>query len=133
MKRIYLILIISFLSGCATQMDLMPRDSGKIYSGTITHTGIGSVSISIPIEGQTYKGIGVHTGSDDSFGFFQVYGKGKSVTGSSQTFGGNHTAKAILSSPDNHGIRCDVIGDGQGHGSAICLDDNGRIYDAIIH
>ena len=49
-----------------------------------------------------------------------------------QSSGGHNTYKAILSSGDNHGLRCEMEGDGVGHGSAICLDDESKIYDAII-
>jgi hypothetical protein len=55
------------------------------------------------------------TASINTFGFFQAYSGTKSVFGGSQTCGGNVAVKAILTSPDNHGLRCDMTGDGWGH------------------
>ena len=47
------------LGGCATtyQLALMPRDSGKLYSGVADDNGSGEGHISITIEGKTYTGI----------------------------------------------------------------------------
>jgi hypothetical protein len=41
--------------------------------------------------------------------------------------------KALLSSPDNRGLRCDLTGDGMGHLGGICVDDDKRIYDVLAH
>ena len=46
------------LSGCATtyQLSVMPRDSGKMYSGSAQQTPNGDGRISIEIDGKTYSG-----------------------------------------------------------------------------
>src|SRR5258708_14095654 len=52
------------LAGCATtnyDLALMPRDSGKVYTGTADDNGRGEGRISITIEGKTYAGTWVET------------------------------------------------------------------------
>src|SRR5258708_35737836 len=52
------------LAGCATTnyaLALMPRDSGKVYTGTADDNGRGEGRISITIEGKTYAGTWVET------------------------------------------------------------------------
>src|SRR5260221_12874552 len=51
------------LAGCASTYDLtvMPRDSGKLYSGVADDNGSGEGRISITIEGKTYTGSWVET------------------------------------------------------------------------
>jgi len=62
----------------------------------------------------------------------RAYSGRRSAVGFGQTFGGTVAVKAILSSPDNHGLRCDMQGDGQGHGGGICVDDQGAVFDVLI-
>ena len=120
------------MASCAWQVQMMPRDSGKVYSGEVRGNGFGSGTITVNIDGEIYTGPIVRTGSNGSFGFFQAYGGGKNTFATAQTLSSNVTVKAILSSHDNHGLRCDIVGDGHGHGSGICLDDQGKVYDAIF-
>jgi len=110
---------------------MMARDNGKMYLGEV-NGGAGSGDMTVTIEDQTYTGPIVRTGSDSSFGFYQAYGGGRSAFGISQSGGGNVTVKAILSSQDGRGLRCDIIGDGAGHGSGICVDDKGTVFDAVF-
>jgi hypothetical protein len=91
-----------------------------------------SGTMTIEIDGHTYSGPMFRTASNDTFGFFQAYGGTRSVFGMSQSFGGNVAVKAILSSSDDHGLRCDMTGDGRGHGGGICLDDQGRVFDVLV-
>ena len=110
----------------------MPRDSGKIYIGTGHGDGFGGGSITITVEGRTYTGSVMRTASNDSFGFFQAYGAGSGgISGSDAVIGGTVYVKALLSSPDNHGLRCDLTGDNRGHLGGICVDDEKRVYDVL--
>ena len=126
-------LVITAFTGCVVhrQVQLMPRDSGTIYIGTMQGS-FGSGTMTVVIDGRTYTGPAVVTGSNESFGFFQAYGGGHTTTGVSETIASSVTLKAILASSDGHGLRCDIAGDGNGHGSAICVDDKGRVYDGVI-
>ena len=113
---------------------MMPRDSGKIYLGTGKGDGFGGESLTIVVDGRTYTGPVMRTGSNESFGFFQAYGsRGSSAFGLAQTFGGTVYVKALLSSSDNSGMRCDLTGDGAGHLGGICVDDRGRVYDVLAN
>jgi hypothetical protein len=111
---------------------MMPRDSGKVYSGTVQGSATGAGAMTIDIDGQTYTGPVIRTGSSDSFGFIQQYGKrGMVSTGTMASVGGTATVKAILSSPAGRGLRCELTSDGSG-GGGICVDDLGRVLDAIV-
>jgi hypothetical protein len=124
--------LLSTLVGCSGMIQLMPRDSGKVYSGTVQGSVTGAGTITIDIDGQTYTGPVVRTGSNDSFGFIQQYGKrGIMSTGTMANFGGTATIKAILSSPAGRGLRCEFTSDGSG-GGGVCVDDLGRVLDAIV-
>lgn len=120
------------LTGCAGYVQMMPRDSGKVYSGTVQGSATGSGTMTIDIDGQTYTGPVVRTSSGDSFGFIQQYGKrGMMSTGTMATVGSTATVKAILSSPAGRGLRCEFSSDGAG-GGGVCVDDQGRVLDAIV-
>ena len=120
------------LTGCAGYVQMMPRDSGKVYSGTVQGSATGAGSMTIDIDGQTYTGPVVRTSSSDSFGFMQQYGKrGMMSTGTMASVGSTANVKAILSSPGGRGLRCEFTSDGSG-GGGICVDDQGRVLDAIV-
>jgi hypothetical protein len=111
---------------------MMPRDSGTVYRGVANGNGMGSGTMTVEIDGRTYSGPMFRTASSDTFGFFQAYGGTRNVFGTSQTFGGTVAVKAILSSADNHGLRCDMTGDGRGHAGGICLDDHSQVFDVLV-
>ena len=113
----------------------MPRDTGKIYSGTMVRTGDGVGAITIVIDDTTYSGSVVRVGSNETFGFSNAYGQ-NSKGNSASSFGlsiadGDQFAKAILSSVNGRGLRCDMSGRYSG-GGGICVDDEKRIYDVIF-
>jgi hypothetical protein len=125
-------LLAVVLTGCAGYVQMMPRDSGKVYLGTVQGSVTGAATMTIDIDGQTHIGPVVRTGSNDSFGFLQQYGKrGLTSTGTMASLGGTATIKAILSSPAGRGLRCEFTSDGSG-GGGVCVDDQGRVYDAIV-
>lgn len=131
-KTVFMLAAALALSGCAGvgYVQIMPRDSGKVYSGTVQGSG-GRGTMTIDIDGQTYTGPVVRTGSDDSFGFVQQYGKGGMSTGTVGSFGGTDTVKAILSSPTGRGLRCEFTSTGSS-GGGVCVNDLGRVFDAIV-
>ena len=128
------------LGGCATtyQLAVMPRDSGKLYEGAATDTGYGEGPISITIEGRTYTGTWVQTVPDRTYG----YVSGGWAGGHRGGWGGaggfismdnpnGGLSKALLSSPDGAGLRCDLQS-GWGRGGGICTDDRGKMYDVQV-
>ncbi len=133
-KIIILFFIAQLISGCSLtgKVTILPRDGGKVYNGIMEADGFGAGTMTLTIDGRTYTGPCARTATADSFGFIQMYGHGQTSTAFTQTSGGHNFGKAILSSPDNHGMRCEIEGDGMGHGSAICVDDQKQVYDAVI-
>jgi hypothetical protein len=133
--RVAILMIAALgLSGCAWQVEMMPRDSGKVYVGQGRGDGLGGGTITIDIDGRTYSGPAMRTASSDSYGFFQAYGpRGQSTFGTTASAGGTIYVKALLASADNHGLRCDFSGDGTGHLGGICVDDDKRVYDVLAN
>lgn len=127
--------ILLLLASCAWQMTLMPRDSGRTYSGVMTGDGMGSGTMTVTIEDIPYTGPAVRVGSNDTFGFSSAYatnnrGSSASAFGTSYAVG-DRFVKAILSAPTGRGLRCDLVGRGR-TGGGICVDDNGKIYDVVL-
>jgi hypothetical protein len=131
LKIMALISIAFALSACSGMVQMMPRDSGKVYSGTVKGSLGGSGTMTVTIDGEAFSGPIVRTTSNESFGFTQQYGRGGSTVGLSAADGGTHLVKAILSSPSGRGLRCEFSSDGNG-GGGICVDDKSRIYDAVV-
>ena len=123
------------LSGCTTtyQLQLMPRDSGRMYSGTAQDTRYGEGTISITIEDKTYSGTWVATSPDRAtayvsggYGWGRHGGAGIGIVTMDNPQGAE--GKALLSSSDGAGLRCDLRSS-YGHGGGVCRDDKGREYD----
>jgi hypothetical protein len=123
------------LSGCATtyQLAVMPRDSGRIYTGVAEDNGTGEGRISIEIEGKTYTGTWVQATPDRTnawitggFGWGRRGGGLGTIITMDNPQGSE--AKALLSAADGAGLRCDFKA-GQGRGGGTCRDDRGREYD----
>ena len=134
------------LTGCAAttyQLAVMPRDSGKIYSG-VAHAGSGSEGpIAITIEGREYRGTWVQTVPSYSTGFttgFGWGGRGGRGWGYHGAVGGSYTmdnpqggeVKALLTASDGAGLRCDFRGGPTLRGGGACRDDKGMTYDVQI-
>jgi hypothetical protein len=126
--------------GCATAYDLklMPRDSGKVYSGFADSPDGGEGRISITIENKTYNGTWVQSVPERSTGFVTGgfgFGRGWRFGGLGTTVTidnpGGGIAKALLTASDGSGLRCDFQG-GRWHGGGLCRDDRGREYDVQI-
>jgi len=130
------------LAGCATtnfELTVMPRDSGKIYTGTAQFIGAGEGPISITIEDKTYNGSWVETQPSTTTGYVSG-GFGYGYRGRAYGFGGGFitmdnpeggAAKALLRAADGSGLRCELQS-GYGRGGGVCRDDRGREYDVQI-
>lgn len=117
------------MQGCAYKIQLMPRDAGTIYTGSVQSDGMGSGTLSVQLDGKSCSGSFAKAGSSDSFGFFQAYGRRGSSFGSVQSYGASAAYKALMTCTDGSGLRCDVEGGSTGAG--ICVDSNGRVFDMI--
>jgi hypothetical protein len=134
MRKFAFVLAALSLSGCAYNMTLMPRDSGKIYTGTMNGDGTGNGTMTMAMDGVTCTGPVARVASNQTFGFSNAFGStNRGATASS--FGttvtsGDAFVKAIMSCSDGRGLRCDMSGRGAS-GGGICVDDSGRVFDAI--
>ena len=127
------------LSGCATtyQMTLMPRDSGKTYTGLLEEAGSGEGRITVNLDGKAYTGTWVQSTPASTHGWVSGgFGWGRRGWGGLGTMitldnpqGGE--AKALLSAADGSGLRCDLRS-GQDRGGGVCRDDRGREYDVQL-
>ena len=130
------------LAGCATtyQLNVMPRDSGRMYTGTAEESGAGGEGrISITIENRTYNGTWVQTAPERTNAWVTGglgWGWGRRGWGGLGTMisidnpqGGE--AKALLTAADGSGLRCDFKS-GQGRGGGVCRDDKGKEYDVQL-
>ena len=117
------------LAGCATTYDMsvMPRDSGRMYSGIATDNGTGEGRVTIEIEGKTFSGQWVAL-SPDRANAWITGGFGTSVL-IDNPYG--QESKALLTAQDGSGMRCDLR-TGQGYGGGTCRDDRGREYDVQL-
>lgn len=124
------------LGGCAStlHMTLMPRDSGRLFHGTMEGTGGPEGPIAITLGERTYTGTWVEVVPDRSTGYVtgawggRSRGWGLGGTISMDNPGGGE-AKALLRSPDGAGLRCDLRGGAWGAGGGVCRDDKGLEYD----
>src|ERR1700682_1027496 len=128
--RILILAAALALSGCATtyQLSVMPRDSGKIYTGIAHDNGSGEGPISVTIENKTYNGTWVQATPDRTTGYVTGgfgwgrrggFGLGSMITLDNPQ---GSEAKALLSSADGAGLRCDFRS-GQGHGGGVWRDE----------
>ena len=114
------LLILAALAGCATvtnyQLTAMPRDSGKLYSGTAQDNGSTEGPISITLDDKTYTGSWVQTRPGQTQGYVSGgYGAGgPGWHGGGWAAGGfismdnpqGAASKALLTAPDGSGLRC---------------------------
>ena len=127
------------LAGCASTYDLtlMPRDSGKTYTGTLHEVSRGEGKMSVNIDGKAYNGTWVQSAPAYSHGWITGgLGFGRRGWGGLGTSivldnpqGGE--AKALLSAADGSGLRCDFRSSHE-RGGGVCRDDKGKEYDVQI-
>ena len=129
------------LGGCATtyNMTLMPRDSGKLYSGVMHNVGAGEGPVSVVIDDKQYDGTWVQVVSDRSTGYALGFG-GRRGGGWGWGAGGTVSmdnpeggqSTALLQARDGSGLRCEFRGGSYGTGGGRCRDDRGREYDVQL-
>jgi len=129
------------LAGCATsyQLSVMPRDSGKMYTGTAEDNGYGEGRISVSIEGKDYNGTWVSMAPDRTNAYVSGgfgFGRGRWGWGGLGTMISidnpqGSESKALLSAADGSGLRCEFRS-GQGRGGGLCRDDRGKEYDVQL-
>ena len=133
--KIAALLLCAGLSGCAFNVTLMPRDSGKTFTGEMTSSGGGSGSMTLRMDDQVCTGPVAKVASNESFGFANSFGRnsrggfGNSI--STLAVDGDVQLKAILSCNNGRGVRCDITGR-NGSGGGVCVDDAGKVYDALV-
>jgi hypothetical protein len=130
------------LAGCTStySLTLMPRNSGKIYSGEAVSASGADTQVAITIEERVYKGNWVVTQPppSTSFGIGGIFGGGgRGGVGVGMSTGNTVVvdqgeAKALLRAADGSGLRCDLRGANTGSGSGTCQDDRGLVYDVQI-
>ncbi|MBC8023498.1 MAG: hypothetical protein H7Y14_10290 [Burkholderiales bacterium] len=141
------IILALALAGCAStsyELTVMPRNSGKLYTGSAEDAGNGEGRISITIEGKAYSGTWVETQPSTATGYVMGgsigwgwgWGRGGRGMGSLGSFitmdnPQGSESKALLTAPDGSGLRCDFKS-GQGRGGGVCKDDQGREYDVQV-
>lgn len=137
-KILPLTVAVALVSGCSATFDMsvMPRDSGKLYSGWLYGKGDGTGKAEIAIEGKVFSGPAVRSSSGDTgtFALINSYGPGgprSSTAVAVSDTGAGVTVKAILRSEDGHGLRCDFQSLPTG-GSGVCMDDNKQVFDVIL-
>lgn len=125
------VLTLSILCACAGEVKMMPRDSGKTYSGKISSVTASKASMSVNIEGEEYTGDVIETRSGLSVGFVSLFGARHDTGGSTISNDGNANKKALLRSANGHGLRCEFSSSG-GNAGGTCVDDQTRTYDVIV-
>jgi hypothetical protein len=139
--RIFTYLAALALTGCAStyQLTVMPRDSGKIYSGVADDLGGSEGHISINIEGRQFAGTWVETVPSYSTGYVSGgvgYGRGWGWRGGggfvSMDNPNGGESKALLTAADGSGLRCDFRSARGSGGGGVCRDDKGLEYDVQV-
>jgi hypothetical protein len=126
------------LAGCSTtySLTLMPRTSGELYYGEAVSTAGGDAQVWVIIGERSYQGNWVVATPPPTTGVLigGMFGSRRSGVGTTvaidQSAGAE--AKALLSSADGAGLRCDLRGVHTGSGSGTCQDDKGLVYDVQI-
>jgi hypothetical protein len=130
------------LGGCAStyNMTLMPRDSGKLYSGVMENVGGGEGRVSVVIDDKQYDGTWVQVVSDRTTGYALGFGARRGGWGWGYGAGGTISmdnpegglSTALLQARDGSGLRCEFRGASYGTGGGRCRDDKGREYDVQL-
>lgn len=135
MKNFIAVAAVAVLSGCAYNVTLIPRDTGKVSTGEILSRGIGAGTLTITIDDDTCTGTIAKVASSESFGFATTYGASR-YGGAARAFTtfvqpGDESLKAIMSCASGKAVRCDITGR-KGGGGGVCLDNSGIVYDALV-
>lgn len=131
--RLAILGLAAMLAGCAYNVTLMPRDSGKTYTGSMEGSG-GRGTMTLAMGEVSCTGPVAKVGSNEAVtvgAAFVGNNRGGTATGlaTSVTDGDIHL-KAMLTCSDGSGLRCDLTGRGAS-GGGVCMDDKGRTFDAL--
>ena len=138
MKRAPALALAALLAGCTTtySLTLMPRSSGQVYSGEASGPAGGEMQLSVAIGERLYQGTWVVAEPAPTTGFVVggIFGSRRSGVGTSVVIDNpaGTEAKALLTSADGHGLRCDFKGVTGNSGSGTCQDDQGLVYDVQL-
>lgn len=147
--RIFIVFTTTSLAACANSgfVQLMAKDSGKLYKGQVTECRSGTCNMSINIDGELFAGVIVKATSNQFNEFNATQGNanissphlpfstkniGYSATSTSSTDGGTSIMKGLLSSSNGKGLRCEFTATGEG-GAGTCIDDNKRVLDGLVY
>jgi hypothetical protein len=105
---------------------------GSVYDGSYNTLG---KTITVNVGGEPYTGNYV-MGQTFNFGASQSYGSAYSGRSSAYGYGTSfgqsvstsNQGRALLVSPSNKTIRCDIMASGM-NGQGVCQDGAGRMYD----
>jgi len=131
-RLVFALVAVLALEGCAFKVQMMPRDAGTVYTGSIQQQTGSTGTVAVQIDDKACNGNFVKVASNDGFGFYQMYGSRGVTTGTVSMSGGAYFYKALLSCTDGSGLRCDVTGTGMGTGGGICVDSKNRVYDMMF-
>lgn len=109
-------------------------ESGTTYTGELQAGGGGTGTLTIRLGDKTCTGPAARVASNETFGFANSFGSNNRGTTASafttMSTSGDSQVKAILTCTGGGGLRCDLTGPGAS-GGGICVDDTGRVYDAL--
>uniref|UniRef100_UPI004047576B hypothetical protein n=1 Tax=Polynucleobacter sp. TaxID=2029855 RepID=UPI004047576B len=127
MKKIITISLLSalILSGCAGNLILVDKNNQQ----SVGQFNSLSKSLDVNMNGKKYSGFYI---TNASVGIIntQVYGVGTSTSGTSQSFYGGNSGRAVLRSIDGDTIQCEFNYEGM-KAIGTCIDSKGDRYQLI--
>lgn len=125
MKTVFLALVVFLLSGCAGNLILVDKNNNQ----SVGQFNSLSKTLEVNINGKTYSGFYI-TNASVGIANTQVYGAGTVATGSSQSFYGGNTGRAVLRSPEGDTVQCEFNYQGM-KAIGTCVDGKGDRYQLI--
>jgi hypothetical protein len=135
--KLCLLFVILATAGCAnppsaTQpVELMSRDDNIVSHGTVSSHFPRTTRLVVDVDRRIYVGNSAATAPNQTFGFVHTYGHGRYNPATSALLESRSYQRAVLSSTDNHILRCDFRNAEGQQLDGICVDDFGRIYDVV--
>jgi len=127
------LLLAAVLAGCAVGTE--PRDFTRRDGNTVIHGTISTIEfprnsdITVEIDRRIYFGTVRKVAPNQTFGIALAHGKSSRAAEAGGTPGADEYYTAVLSSSDNHVLRCDFTGTVSRLRVGICVDDFGSVYD----
>jgi hypothetical protein len=133
-----LLLAVLSIAGCAGSLpaaqplELMSRDDNVVSHGTVSSPFPRTTRLVVDIDRRIYAGNSAPAEPNQTFGFVHTHGRGRYNPSTATLLDSSNYQRAVLSSTDNHILRCDFrTAEGRQLGG-ICVDDFGRIYDIAM-